>query len=329
MSFAELLILWYIENKRELPWRDTQDPYSIWLSEIMLQQTRIQQVYEYYERFLQKWKTVEELAKASEEEVLKAWEGLGYYSRARNLHQTSKMIAHQYEGKFPNTYQALEKLPGIGSYTSRAIASFAFGQPVVALDGNGFRVITRILDIDLPINQTKNQKFIQKLADELLENAPSKDFNYALMDLGNLICKPTNPLCGVCPVQSKCLAFQGNTQVLRPVKIKDLKRGEDYLVFYWMEQNSRIALLKKKRNYWKGLYVFPFQKLESKDWYSIQENVLYEVKHLLTHKDLYIKVIGNNWDNSLHEVEWIEKKKLKEKPFPKPLLDFVGRIDSC
>lgn len=327
MNFAELLVQWYKENKRELPWRDIQDPYKIWLSEIMLQQTRIQQVYEYYEKFIQQWKTIEELAKASEEEVLKAWEGLGYYSRARNLHQTAQLIVHQYGGKFPDTYQALEKLPGIGTYTSRAIASFAFGQPAVALDGNGFRVITRVLDIDLPINQTKNQKIIQKLADELLEQVPSKDFNYALMDLGNLICKPINPLCTICPVQSQCFAFQRNTQVLRPVKIKDLKRSEDYLIFYWMEQDSRIAVQKKKGSYWKGLYVFPFQKFESKDWYAIQENVLYEIKHVLTHIDLYIKVVDSNWNNEIDEVEWVEKEKLQEKPFPKPLSDFVDRVD--
>ncbi len=322
MNFSELLVKWYSHNKRELPWRDIQDPYKIWLSEIMLQQTRIQQVYGYYEKFIQKWKTIQELAEANEEEVFKAWEGLGYYSRARNLHQTAKTIIQNYQGNFPKTYQELQKLPGIGSYTSRAIASFAFGQSVVSLDGNGFRVITRILDIDLPINVSKNQNTIQILADKLLENVNSKDFNYALMDLGNLICKPQNPLCNQCPVQNVCLANHHKTQSLRPVKLKDLKRSEEYLVFYWIENHHQVAIAKKNQSYWKGLYTFPFEKLEPNIWKEITHQVIHEVKHVLTHKDLYIKILKSEYKEN-EKFEWIQKEEIYKKPFPKPLQKFI------
>lgn len=322
MNFADWLLEWYYQNKRELPWRDIQDPYKIWLSEIMLQQTRIQQVYEYYEKFIHQWKTIQELANASEEEVFKAWEGLGYYSRAKNLHQTAKIITQNFNGIFPNNYQELQKLPGIGSYTSRAIASFAFGQSVVSLDGNGFRVITRVLDIDLPIQSNKNQKIIQNLADELLQNASSKDFNYALMDLGNLICKPQNPLCNQCPVQNVCLANKNQTQNLRPVKIKELKRTNDYLVFYWIEKQNQIAIFKKNQSYWKGLYTFPYEKLEPLKWEKIHHQVIYKTQHVLTHKDLYIKILKSDYQTEGHW-EWVDKKELLNKPFPKPLQKFI------
>ncbi len=322
MSFSELLLEWYNQNKRELPWRDIQDPYKIWLSEIMLQQTRTQQVYGYYQKFIQQWKTIQDLAEASEDEVFKAWEGLGYYSRVRNLHQTAKIITQNYNGNFPKTYQELQKLPGIGSYTSRAIASFAFGQPTVSLDGNGFRVITRVLDIDLPINISKNQKIIQILADELLQNAPSKNFNYALMDLGNLICKPQNPLCSLCPVQKVCLANQHKTQSLRPSKLKELKRTKDFLVFYWIENHHKIAISKKSQNYWKGLYTFPFEKLEPDSWYENTHQVIHEVKHVLTHKDLYIKILKTE-NTKNDQFEWVHKKEILKKPFPKPLQKFI------
>ena len=324
MSLAKLLLQWYQENKRVLPWRDIKDPYKIWLSEIMLQQTRIQQVYDYYERFTNQWKTIEELAKATEEEVFKAWEGLGYYSRAKNLHQTAKQIVNHYNGNFPHTYQELMKLPGIGAYTARAIASFAFLQPVVSLDGNAFRVITRVLDIDLPIHQSKNQKIIQKQADELLENASSKDFNYALMDLGNLVCKPFQPSCEICPLQSKCLAFHRNTQLSRPNKLKNLKRSIDFLVYFWFENQNKVCILKKNASYWKGLYVLPFLKLEENQWKNFDTDLIYETKHILTHKDLFIKIIkSEKLPFELENVEWIKKSDLIIKPFPKPLQNFI------
>lgn len=325
MHFAKLLVDWYYQNKRKLPWRDIQDPYKIWLSEIMLQQTRIQQVYHYYERFINQWKTIHELAYATEEDILKAWEGLGYYSRARHLHQTAKIIAEKFQGNFPSTYQELEKLPGIGSYTARAIASFAFEQPVVSLDGNAFRVITRILDIDLPIHQTKNQKIIQQLANNLLQEVSSKDFNYALMDLGNIICKPQNPLCSECPVQSLCLAYQRNTQNLRPVKTKNLKRSMDYLIFYWIEKNGNIAITQKMNSYWKGLYVLPYKELNFHEWKNFSNFVIHEIKHVLTHKDLYIKIVKNDTYELNEETNyiWVNINEMNKKAFPKPLQNFI------
>ncbi len=327
MSFLVNLLNWYYKNKRELPWRNIQDPYKIWLSEIMLQQTRIQQVYDYYNRFISLWGSVKELADASEEQILKAWEGLGYYSRARNLHQTAKIIAFEFNGIFPSSYQDLKKLPGIGAYTSRAIASFAFHQKVVALDGNGFRVITRIFDIDLPIDQSQNQKYIQYLADNLLENHSSKDFNYALMDLGSMICKPQNPLCEICPVQENCLAYKNNTYQERPVKEKNLKRTSDFLLFYFHQKNEQIAISKRKNSYWKGLFTFPYKLIPEKDWQAINQNIILELKHMLTHKDLYIKLtVNDSYDVQEEDIIWVNKSELKIKPFPRPFHSFIKNL---
>lgn len=328
MSFSKQLLQWYSENKRILPWRDIVDPYKIWLSEIMLQQTRIQQVYDYFERFINQWSTIQGLANASEEEVFKAWEGLGYYSRARNLHQTAKIITEKYNGKFPETYRELIKLPGIGPYTARAIASFAFQEPVVALDGNGFRVITRFLNIDLPINTTKNQKIIQQKADELLQNVPSKEFNYALMDLGNLICKPVQPLCNQCPLISECNAFLLQNQELRPVKLNTLKRSKDFIIYFWIQKNNQIGILKKNQSYWKGLFTFPYLMVEESEWAKYSEKVLKEIKHVLTHKDLFIKIVKANLVETNPEIEWIPLHELQSKPFPKPLQDFISEVFS-
>ncbi|MBQ2165193.1 MAG: A/G-specific adenine glycosylase, partial [Bacteroidaceae bacterium] len=195
-SFTPDLLRWYAENRRELPWRDTTDPYLIWLSEVILQQTRIQQGWAYWERFVERWHTVEELAAASEDEVLRLWQGLGYYSRARNLHAAAKQIVQM--GGFPRTYEGIRSLKGVGDYTAAAIASFAFGLPHAVVDGNVYRVLARHFGIDTPINTTEGKKLFTALANELLPADQPAAFNQAMMDFGAIQCTPQSPRCVLC-----------------------------------------------------------------------------------------------------------------------------------
>ena len=217
MVFSKVLIDWYLKNKRELPWRKTSDPYHIWLSEIMLQQTRIEQGLPYYQRFISAFPSVFDLAAAPQEKVLKLWQGLGYYSRARNLHESAKYVAEELNGVFPGSYKELKELKGVGDYTAAAIASICYNEPVAVVDGNVYRVLSRFFDIETPINSTAGIKEFKALASELLDEKDPSSFNQALMEFGALQCKPRNPLCETCPLSSGCLALQKN-------KIKDFRR---------------------------------------------------------------------------------------------------------
>ena len=217
-SFAKALLRWYDEAKISLPWRGGHDPYQIWLSEIMLQQTRVAAVKEYYSRWLEKFPTIEKLAAASLDEVLKAWEGLGYYTRARNVHKLAKIIVNEQHGKFPTSSEALQTLPGIGRYTAAAIASIAFDERVAVLDGNVIRILSRLLDLPDEINQPKIQTKLWDVAESLLPKNRCGNYNEAIMDLGRTICTPRNPNCDECPIQKFCLAYKNQTTHLRPVK---------------------------------------------------------------------------------------------------------------
>jgi A/G-specific adenine glycosylase len=217
---AFVLLHWYGRNKRSLPWRDRQpaDPYAVWVSEIMLQQTRVEAVIPYYERWMKLFPTVRSLADASEHEVLNAWEGLGYYSRARNLHKAARIVAEQFGGEVPRELQELSKLPGIGRYTLGAIASIAFGMDVPALDGNIKRVYARVFDLSEPVDTPQGENLLWEIAEEQLPKQQAGDYNQALMDLGATICIPKNPRCLICPLMKICEARQNGTQNLRPVK---------------------------------------------------------------------------------------------------------------
>jgi len=257
MDIDEQLILWYLNEKRDLPWRNTNDPYKIWLSEIILQQTRVDQGLDYYLKFTSTYPTVGLLAEASAEEVMKNWQGLGYYSRARNLHTTAKFIHHELNGIFPKDYESIIKLKGVGPYTAAAIASFAFKEPKAVVDGNVYRVLSRLFDIDTPINSTEGKKTFQEIADQLLSREKPDLFNQAIMELGALVCTPKKPLCLHCPVQGKCLAFQNGTIASRPIKLKKTKqtlRRMDYVVV----ENDREIVLRKRdgKDIWQGLYDF-------------------------------------------------------------------------
>src|SRR5690554_730198 len=223
------LILWYLKNKRNLPWRNTTNPYYIWLSEVILQQTRVNQGLEYYLRFIDEYPNVKRLSNAKEDDILKMWQGLGYYSRARNLHAAAKYITNELDGAFPTTYKEILKLKGVGPYTAAAISSFAFKLPHAVVDGNVNRVLSRVFNIDTPINSTQGKKQFQEIADACLSHSQPDIYNQAIMELGATICKPTNPDCENCPLLYKCISRKENTISLRPVKIKATKPVVRYM----------------------------------------------------------------------------------------------------
>ena len=227
MVFSKRLKQWYLQNKRELPWRSTQDPYKIWLSEIIMQQTRVEQGLPYYLRFTEAYPNVHSLANAPEQEVLKLWQGLGYYSRARNLHTTAIRVSKELDGNFPDHYKELKTLKGVGDYTASAIASFCFNEPVAVVDGNVYRVLSRVFGVETPINSTQGIKEFKALAQELIDHKDPATFNQAIMEFGAIQCKPQNPLCETCPFNDVCLALKNDQIKELPVKIKKTKIRQD------------------------------------------------------------------------------------------------------
>ena len=267
MKFSNSLIQWYLQYKRDLPWRNNSNPYTIWLSEIMLQQTRVAQGLPYFLRFTNAFPDVFDLANATEEEVLKLWQGLGYYSRARNLHQTAKKIASEFNGEFPKTYIELVKLKGIGQYTAAAIASFAYNEDVPVVDGNVFRVLARYFDIDTDIASSAAKKEFTQLANELLPTGKANIFNQAIMEFGALQCVPKNPDCGNCIFNKSCLALKNKKVTQLPVKLKKLKvrhRFFNYLVFS-DSTNKTIVRKRTEKGIWHNLYEFPLLETEKDD----------------------------------------------------------------
>ena len=271
----DTLINWFAENRRDLPWRHNPTPYQVWLSEIILQQTRVNQGWDYYLRFVEKWPTVNELANASEEEVLKMWQGLGYYSRARNLHQCAKQIVEQYGGQFPADFEKLKQLKGIGDYTAAAIASIAFDLPHAVVDGNVYRVLSRLFDIDTPININEGQTVFAKIADDLLNREQPGLHNQAMMEFGALQCTPKNPNCLLCPLQAQCLAFANQTVMQRPVKLQKLKVSTRYFNYLVFRIEGNVYLHKRSGNdIWKNLYDFPC--IESENPMTVEEVIASE-----------------------------------------------------
>lgn len=259
MIFSNTLIYWYLQNNRDLPWRKTKNPYFIWLSEIMLQQTRVAQGLAYYEKFTHQFPTVFDLAKADETTVLKMWQGLGYYSRARNLHFTAKQIANEFNGEFPETFKEIIKLKGIGDYTASAIASICFNKPTAVVDGNVYRVLARYFGIKTAINSSAGIKEFKKLAQTLLDETQPGTFNQAIMDFGALHCKPQNPLCETCPFSNSCVALEKNLIKEIPVKEKKTKVRNRYFNFLVVKTNDDKTILKERKGkgIWQGLYQFP------------------------------------------------------------------------
>jgi A/G-specific adenine glycosylase len=264
MRFSNILIQWYLQNKRDLPWRNDTNPYTIWLSEIMLQQTRVAQGLPYFISFTNAFPTVFDLANADEEEVLKLWQGLGYYSRARNLHKTAKKIAFESNGEFPKTYNDLLHLKGIGEYTAAAIASFAYNESVPVVDGNVYRVLSRYFDIETDISSAAAKKDFTQLAAELLPKGEANLFNQAIMEFGALQCVPKNPNCGRCVFNDSCIGLQKKKIAQLPVKSKKTKvtkRYFNYLVFS-DENNKTIISKRNQKGIWHNLYEFPLLETE-------------------------------------------------------------------
>lgn len=305
--FSNKIVKWYLENSRPLPWRQTTDAYMIWLSEVILQQTRVAQGLPYYQRFIKKYPAIKHLAQAPEQEVMRLWQGLGYYSRARNLHRCAKVVHERFDGKFPKTFQELRQLPGIGDYTAAAIASFAFGEKVAVVDGNVFRVLARIFGIDTPINSPEGKKRFASLANELLSSDDPALHNQAIMEFGALLCKPRNPDCPECPVRKNCAAFQHDLIHLLPVKTAKRKSRKRYFFYLVLERNRSLLMKKRdKKDIWQGLFDFvliekstPFSvenimaEEETKKWFKHARLVAVSkaYKHVLTHQIIHCRFI--------------------------------------
>ena len=320
-NIQETLINWYNENRRDLPWRHSPTPYQVWLSEVILQQTRVSQGMDYYLRFIERWPTVTDLAKATEEEVLKMWQGLGYYSRARNLHQCAQQVMNEYGGQFPADYEQLRKLKGVGDYTAAAIASIAFNLLHAVVDGNVYRVLARLYDLDTPINTNKGQKLFAQLADDLLNREQPGLHNQAVMEFGALHCTPKNPNCLLCPLQAQCLAFAHQTVMQRPVKLPKVKVTTRYFNYLVIKAKDCLYLHKRSNNdIWKNLYDFPC--IESEKPLSVEEVIDTEqfrdlfggasfsiVKtspiytHKLTHRTIYAQFIEIKLEKNLLQIE--------------------------
>lgn len=292
--FTTILLEWFQTNGRDLPWRNTTAPYAIWLSEIILQQTRIQQGWEYWERLIARWPRVEDLAQATEDEVLREWQGLGYYSRARNLHHAAKQIVAM--GGFPQTLEGIKALKGVGDYTAAAIGSFAFGLPAAVVDGNVYRVLARYFGIDTPINTTQGKKEFAALADSLLPAGSEADYNQAIMDFGAMQCTPLSPQCTACPLAETCEALRTGRVAELPVKLKTLKIKERRLTYIYIRCNGKTAIHRRGAgDIWQGLWepLCIDGKGENKDVGMDVAGLRHHatlikrnVKHVLTHRIL-------------------------------------------
>ncbi len=342
-KFSIDLILWYKENKRSLPWRETKDVYKVWVSEIILQQTRVNQGLNYYLRFIELFPTVHHLANASEDAILKCWQGLGYYSRARNMHAAAKYVVQELNGVFPDNYNDLLKLKGIGTYTAAAISSICFNEHQTVVDGNVFRVLTRIYNIDTPINTNAGKKQIEELAHQLNDVKEHGDFNQALMEFGALQCTPKNPDCMQCIFNDRCLAYQKRKVDSLPVKEKKLKIKKRYLNFIFIVDKNKNTIIQKRldNDIWNGLYQFPLIETEKEE-----DNILgsdafkkmingvditvrsnHQLKHVLTHQRLFINIIQlevkdvNHLNGNDYQITSLEE--LSNYAFPKPLTSFI------
>ena len=342
MKFANQLISWYLKNKRDLPWRKTKNPYLIWLSEIMLQQTRVIQGLPYYITFTNEFKTVFDLAKADESKVLKLWQGLGYYSRARNLHFTAKHISNEFNGVFPDNYKELLKLKGIGDYTASAIASVCFDESVAVVDGNVYRVLARYFGIKTPINSTKGIKEFKELAQTLIDASQPGLYNQAIMDFGALQCKPQNPLCESCPFADSCISLEKKLIKELPVKEKKIKIKKRYFNFLVTitKDEKTIIEQRKGKGIWQGLYQFPLiETLNNVDEETIISSEEFtnlfpsettislfnskEIVHKLSHQHLYtkfwiVKIAESNQENILWE-------NIKQFPVPVLIDNFLNK----
>lgn len=349
IEIRQLLSSWYIVNKRDLPWRDTRDPYLIWISEVILQQTRVVQGYDYYLRFTTNYPDVKSLASADEQDILRLWQGLGYYSRARNLHNAAKAIVEQFEGIFPDNYKDILSLKGVGEYTAAAISSFSFKLPYAVVDGNVYRVLSRLYGIDEPIDTGKGKKLFAELAQELLDEKHPDVHNQAVMELGALQCVPVNPICADCPLSELCVAYASGSVSGLPVKQGKTKIKERFFNYLDIRFETNIFLNKRTGNdIWKNLYELPLIETERDlEWEELQElpewkDIFKKVgvlqinpvsinhKHVLSHRIIYAKFYRVIVENDLflkNKYTRAEVSELHEYPISRLVEKyFEGRL---
>ncbi|NAS31248.1 A/G-specific adenine glycosylase [Flavobacteriaceae bacterium R38] len=340
MNFNKTITNWYQKNKRDLPWRKTINPYYIWLSEIMLQQTRVEQGLPYYIKFTESYPTVFDLANAPEDEVLKLWQGLGYYSRARNLHATAKYVAFELNGVFPDAYAKLVKLKGVGDYTASAIASICFNEVTPVVDGNVYRVLARYFGIDTPINSTPGIKYFKQLAKELIDHDDPATYNQAIMEFGAKQCKPKSPNCAICPLNESCIALQKQKITQLPVKIKKGKIRKRYFNYLIVSDDDLVMLQQREqKGIWQNLYEFPLieepaeltkEEIVQHEYFkNLMEDNAYEVSlynetpviHKLSHQHIYTKF----WIVNSHQKlkKGIELSSIRDYAVPVLIANFV------
>lgn len=347
--FTEKLMAWNkAKNDRSMPWKGEKNPYKIWLSEIILQQTRVEQGLAYYQKFIKAFPTIQQLAKAPEKKVFKLWEGLGYYTRCRNLIATAQIVVHEHKGIFPNTYDEIKNLKGIGPYTAAAIASFAFNEPRAVVDGNVQRVIARYFGISTPIDTTAGKKMYQELATALLDIDEPGKYNQAIMDFGAVICKPQNPLCGDCPQQAECEAFKHNLIKQLPVKEKSLAKKERWFYYFIIQYQDKVYVRQRsEKDIWQDLHEFvlfesptpvqemfqdlPFlKKLFGKQPYSVSHiSKVYhqQLTHQLIHGQ-FITVTTLKPVTALQDYQLTDKKQFKRLAFPRIINTFLDEKTS-
>jgi len=325
-DFSLSIISWYRQNKRDLPWRNTKDPYLIWLSEIILQQTRIEQGTSYYLKFQKNYPKVADLANARELDILNDWQGLGYYSRARNLHHSAKHIHQTLNGNFPTQYSDIIKLKGVGKYTAAAISSFAFNEAQAVVDGNVYRLLSRVFDIDLAIDSGKGQKYFQELANELIDQKDPGTHNQAIMEVGSQVCSPKTPSCESCPLNDICLALKKKTIAQRPVKTKKIKitnRFFHYLIFSF--DKKTFIEKRDQKGIWQNLYQFPLIETSSKTseeeriFWSDQQYESTAIRHVLSHQKIDVVFHHINQRPKITQDNWqeINLSSIQEFPIPR------------
>lgn len=336
MTFENKVVKWYIENQRELPWRKTKDPYKIWLSEVLLQQTRVDQGMSYYLKFVDEFPKVQDLANATEEKVLNFWQGLGYYSRARNLHFAAKQVVNDFEGKFPKTYKTILQLKGVGEYTAAAISSICFEEKEAVVDGNVYRVLSRCFEIDTPIDTTKGKKEFKELANLLLKDSQPSLFNQGMMELGATVCSPKKPKCTICPLQLECLTSSKSTQLDYPFKSKKIKQKNRYFNYLVIKKDNHFYIEQRVgKGIWENMYQFPLIETarEKENWNNEVDGlklvaVSQQLKHVLSHQKIYAKfwefeVLKTN--QFVPESKWIKVcfDDLEHKPLPRLIENYV------
>lgn len=324
-KFPLLIADWYRQNSRSLPWRQTNNPYFIWLSEIIMQQTRIDQGTAYYHKFIKNYPSIIDLANADEQQILNDWQGLGYYSRARNLHHSAILVRDELNGEFPNTFNDILKLKGIGNYTAAAISSFAFKEQKAVVDGNVYRLLSRVFDIETPIDSSKGQKEFQLLADELIPSESPDIHNQAMMEVGSLVCTPKNPNCNECPLIDLCLSRENNSIANRPVKSKKTKVRDRYFHFIIYNNNDSTFIEQRtQKGIWQNMYQFPLIETETSETDSIKNNWInqsresVEIIHKLSHQTIHATFHHIEDNPKTIKDSWIKIKNENIQDYPLP-----------